>query len=1137
LAYNKPYKQTLILTFSRVVNLSEEEIKIEKADSEVEDNQQVNDSVEETVEDNDILADNDNLKESEDDEVSIDFSGIKNKFKGFFSKDESKSKNSNENIETEEDELNLDISGLKDKVKGLFKNEKSNNSTEKNIEKDDESLSFDASKVTLFMKTNAKWLIPLALILIAILVSSYFRLQPAYLPITDDWAESSIYSYYKSGISNDIAQQYPNLPEQNRNALVEEEFNNFLETNSNQIKLEIDTLSQQYKNEFQDDTGQTYLLAIDPYYWYAEASNYVEYGQFGDDYNEEGERIFSLRNGREGKSTPSIVFHPLLGAWLYKLANIFNKNLSLMSVMFFMPVILIGLSLIPAFFIGRKVGGNLGGFFVAILIAVNSALLGRTPAGFSDTDSYNILFPLFITWMFIEALDAKNWKKSVLYSSLAALLCGLYATTWLGWWYIFDFILATALIYLIYQLIINYKVIKQGLLKYLLIPSIKNIFIFIGMFFFGSALFTTVFRNFSSFTMVFRGPFRVIALKEVAVSKIWPNVFTTVAEFNEVKLAAIIPQMGGNILFFLAILGIILTVTKKDLLGKIDLKYAIFLTIWLIGTAYGFTKGMRFVILMVPGFAIAVGASVGIIYQYLSNWAIKEIKINEYITKVVLVLVICILLIPSFSAASSVAKSEIPSMNDDWYEALTKIRDNTNDAIITSWWDFGHWFFAISERRVTFDGANQGERIHWVGKSLLTSDENVSVGLLRMLNCGQQEPVHVLEEFFDGDTVRAVNVLNQMMVLNDKEEAIQYLFDESLDSSQIAEIISITYCDDIIEQYYITSEDMVSKAGVWGHFGSWNFEKASMYQNTNSLSRNEAIKYLTENFGLTEEQADQYHYEIQSTSGDSWVSPWPGYLSGFSSCEKLSEEEIQCSSSTQGGYISFKIDLNSYNVSIENNDDLFPNSIVYATENSIEEKEFSGSLTGFSLVLVPNGYSFKVMVTDPLQAKSMFTQLFFFDGHGLECFEKFDDRQQVTGGRIITWKVDFDCQLENKVYFLPEEETNEETNEEANEEISEEEINAAHILISTDNRTSEEALNIIEEIRNHLTVENFAEYAEMYSEGPSAVNGGNLGWFGKGVMVTEFEEVAFALEEGEISEPVQTKFGWHLILVIEKSDN
>jgi peptidyl-prolyl cis-trans isomerase SurA len=64
----------------------------------------------------------------------------------------------------------------------------------------------------------------------------------------------------------------------------------------------------------------------------------------------------------------------------------------------------------------------------------------------------------------------------------------------------------------------------------------------------------------------------------------------------------------------------------------------------------------------------------------------------------------------------------------------------------------------------------------------------------------------------------------------------------------------------------------------------------------------------------------------------------------------------------------------------------------------------------------------------------------------------------------------------------------------------------------------------------------FAELAKKYSEDGSAANGGNLGWMGPGDLVPEFEQAMNRLQIGEISNPVKSEFGWHLIQVLERRE-
>ena len=87
----------------------------------------------------------------------------------------------------------------------------------------------------------------------------------------------------------------------------------------------------------------------------------------------------------------------------------------------------------------------------------------------------------------------------------------------------------------------------------------------------------------------------------------------------------------------------------------------------------------------------------------------------------------------------------------------------------------------------------------------------------------------------------------------------------------------------------------------------------------------------------------------------------------------------------------------------------------------------------------------------------------------------------------------------------------------------EEEIKTRHILVESE----DEAKQLREKIAHGA---NFAQLAKEHSKDPgSKDDGGELGYFGRGQMVPQFEEAAFKLQKGDLSEPIQTQFGWHLI--------
>ena len=88
-------------------------------------------------------------------------------------------------------------------------------------------------------------------------------------------------------------------------------------------------------------------------------------------------------------------------------------------------------------------------------------------------------------------------------------------------------------------------------------------------------------------------------------------------------------------------------------------------------------------------------------------------------------------------------------------------------------------------------------------------------------------------------------------------------------------------------------------------------------------------------------------------------------------------------------------------------------------------------------------------------------------------------------------------------------------------------VRASHILVDT----QADAYAIKDKIDNGG---DFASAAMRFSQCPSGRHGGDLGYFKRGQMVKEFEDAAFSLPVGQVSEPVHTEFGWHLIKVTDK---
>jgi len=1054
-------------------------------------------------------------EETEDEDINIDFSKIKNIFKlskkGLQNSEnfEKRKEGTESQEEKEEDEeISFDFGKVKSFFKGLKQGIKDNRS-----EKSEEDVPIDIRKTMNFFSKNKRILLPTLLIIIAIFFCIQTRIQPANLPTTEDWARNSVHSQIESSIRSQINQQYPNLPDANKASLVDAELKKALKEQKSMIDQQVEATSNYFKTRLQNEDGQTYLLAIDPYFWMRHAKNVLENGHVGDE----------LRNGRPydtymlapvGRNIPPDVFHAYFEAYLYRFVRFFNRDLGLMSLVFYVPILLSALCIFPAFFIGRRLGGNFGGFASAFIIAVHPAFLTRTAGGFADTDAYNVLFPLLITWLFLEAFETQNKRGIITYSALAGLFVGLFSLSWGGWFYIFDFIIASSIAYLVFFIILNkneFKNIAQFIKK----PAFYNALTTTSIFIVSAAIFTSIFTNFNTFKdAFFVGPLEFARLKQVAITTIWPNVFTTVAEQNPASLDSVISQIGvGSILLFLiGITGIALTMLKKEtrdrsdlwfvigsvlwfmlILGikpqnltlflglislpiiikliliiknrdsKVDIKAAILLILWFTSTIYASVKGVRFTLLAVPVFAIAVGVTLGISYSYIHRLIAKGLKINKNVSKILVIILLSLLLFGPYRSGKATARNEIPSMNDAWYNSLQKIDFEAEpDAIINSWWDFGHWFKAIGNRAVTFDGTSQNSpNAHWIGSTLLTKDEDYAVGVLRMVDCGQNKAFQELDKVIE-DGAKSMEILHEI-VRYDKKKAGSVLSEKGLSEEETEKVLEFTHCIPP-ENYFITSYDMIGKAGVWAHFGSWNFDRSLIYNTLNKKEykndQEKSIEFLQSRFNYTETIAENVYYDVQSIQNDaeanSWIAPWPSYAGG-SGCGKAEENKIACSIG-EGGLV--EIDLTTLQADIQTAQGIkHPDSVVLPLEDgSYRRREFNDTI-GISMLLIPSGNeNYNALMMHPRLDKSMFTIMFYLNGHGLKHFEKFSDVTDITGGRIIIWKVDWEGNSTNLFEYYEPEPVPEETEEIIEEEITEEPENEPSET-SSEEETIEETNN------------------------------------------------------------------------------
>jgi dolichyl-phosphooligosaccharide-protein glycotransferase len=605
--------------------------------------------------------------------------------------------------------------------------------------------------------------------------------------------------------------------------------------------VQISGIPSDEKAFYEDQNGLPYMYELDSYYNYRLTENYIDHGYLGD----------TLINGTEwdlhsyyppGVPMDYPPFIVYITTFIYKLVNLF-VNTHLIVVCFWLPAFIGPLSGVIAYLFVRRFTNEYGAATAGILMATAPFYFTRTVPGWFDTDMFNIIFPLLIVWFFFEAIHSKNNIKRIIFTSLSVISMLLFAMAWDGWQYYFYLIVLFSIFYIIWHKL------RGG--------NIKHLLYVVGVFFTGTLLLIIIFTGYLNVITLFVRPFQLLEM--IGSNNLWipwPNIYISVSELAKPTLEQVISGVGiaffGGIFGFLWIFRVLINENlKKRFLDRMSWVFLSFLLLWTIIGFFALTEGSRFILLVIPPLVLSTGIMAGLCVSYLD--ILKDSKKSNIfkdrrnLTKIISIVIVLLFIIPAIANISASFSSFVPGANDDLWTASQWINNNTtNDTIIISDWSYGHFFTAIANRSVGFDGrlgyietlpvrnynsayvfGNKSPgvaREYWIDRAFETGNESLSLGIFKMI-ATSGDLGYLTMDNYTKNTTKTVEILNNILGLN-KDKALAVMTKNySISRLEAQNVLKYTHPDNPRPFVLVTTNNMVNK-GYWTfYFGSWDFNK------------------------------------------------------------------------------------------------------------------------------------------------------------------------------------------------------------------------------------------------------------------------------------------------------------------------
>ena len=355
--------------------------------------------------------------------------------------------------------------------------------------------------------------------------------------------------------------------------------------------------------------------------------------------------------------------------------------------------------------------------------------------------------------------------------------------------------------------------------------------------------------------------------------------------------------------------------------NKLTILYGCLFIIWVLVTVLAVTRGSRFITTIVLPFALLTGIFVGVASEYirtkitndkilLTIIAIAAIFVAVplttistiygiltfivivgvgaaliYILKpkatsgkkipikktIAIIAITLALIVPCVCGAFLTSNTVIPGTNDAMWNSMAWVNETqSNDTVLTSWWDFGYLFEIAADKQVTFDGGSQsGDRAFWLGQAMTTDNLELSAGIFRMLDTTGNKAVESLVNITN-DTGKSTDILIDILPMksDDAQKTLQSKY--HLTGAQAKDIVQYTHPKNPRPVIFVASSDMLQKAGWWSYFGAWDFKNQSS-ENYNYYVPTDQVKVnpgSTGKLSLLDDQGMTVNAVIQRGSGN-----------------------------------------------------------------------------------------------------------------------------------------------------------------------------------------------------------------------------------------------------------------------------